>query len=188
MKLVALGDIEKVFMYLRKNDMANVISSVEQKSKRSPLHIATKHGHLHLVEFLLNKGANIEARDKLLKTPLHYACENGHALVVKMLMDNNADPFEKDNCGRSTLHYAVYSGNTDIVDLLAQHSTEIVHQKDHAGRTPLHHAVFMEANQVLMISKLLDYGSDINSLDSDRRTPLHHAAEGNKPRVIPVLI
>ena len=122
MKLVALGDIEKVFMYLRKNDMANVISSVEQKSKRSPLHIATKHGHLHLVEFLLNKGANIEARDKLLKTPLHYACENGHALVVKMLMDNNADPFEKDNCGRSTLHYAVYSGNTDIVDLLAQHA------------------------------------------------------------------
>ena len=110
MKLLAVGDIEKVFMYLRKTDIQQVMTAVEQKSKRSPLHIVTKHGHVHLVEFLLQKGAEIEARDKLLKTPLHYACENGHALVVKMLMDNNADPFEKDNCGRTALHYAIYSG------------------------------------------------------------------------------
>jgi ankyrin repeat protein len=60
--------------------------------------------------------------------------------------------------------------------------------KDHAGRTPLHHAVFMESNQVLMISKLLDYGADVNALDTDRRTCLHHAAEANKARVIPILI
>mmetsp|Transcript_5802 Transcript_5802/g.9267 ORF Transcript_5802/g.9267 Transcript_5802/m.9267 type:complete len:111 (+) Transcript_5802:568-900(+) len=110
MNLVAVGDIDKVLSYLRKNDAEKVLSAVEVKSKRSPLHIATKYGHLHLVEFFLNKGANLEARDKLLKTPLHYACENGHALAVKILMANNADPFEKDNCGRTALHYAVYSG------------------------------------------------------------------------------
>mmetsp|Transcript_5802 Transcript_5802/g.9264 ORF Transcript_5802/g.9264 Transcript_5802/m.9264 type:complete len:123 (+) Transcript_5802:949-1317(+) len=60
--------------------------------------------------------------------------------------------------------------------------------KDHAGRTALHHAVFMENNQVLMIAKLLDYGADVNCLDSDRRTPLHHASESGKSRIIPVLI
>ena len=103
-------------------------------------------------------------------------------------MDNNADPFEKDNCGRTSLHYAVYSGQSDILTVLTQHTTDIVHMKDHAGRTALHHAVFMEANQILMISKLLDYGADVNALDSDRRTPLHHAAEANKPRIIPILI
>lgn len=86
------------------------------------------------------------------------------------------------------MHYAVYSGKTDIMALLTQHSTNIIHEKDHAGRTPLHHAVFMEANQVLMISKLLDYGADINALDSDKRSCLHHAAEAGKARVIPVLI
>ena len=105
-----------------------------------------------------------------------------------MLMDNGADPFDRDNCGRTALHYAVYSGRTEIMALLTQHTTDIVHMKDHAGRTALHHAVFMEANQVLMISKLLDFGADVNVLDSDRRTALHHAAESNKPRVIPVLI
>ena len=190
MKRVIKGDIEQVLLYLRKQDVAQVLASVEQISKRSPLHLATKYGHLHLVEFLLNKGANIEARDKLLKTPLHYACENGHNLmVVKMLLDNNADPFERDNCGRSALHYAVYSGNKDMIELLTTNKPDLVHQKDHAGRTPLHHAVFMEGHsQVLMISKLLDIGADVNALDSDRRTALHHAAEANKKRIIPVLI
>ena len=73
--------------------------------------------------------------------------------------------------------------------LLTQHGSDIVHQKDHAGRTPLHHAVFMEANQVLMMSKLIAYGADVNCLDNDRRTPLHHAAEGDKNlRVIDLLV
>ena len=50
--------------------------------------------------------------------------------------------------------------------LLTQHTIDVVHMKDHAGRTPLHHAVFMESNQVLMISKLLDYGADVNHKDN----------------------
>lgn len=71
--------IENIFMYLRKHDEKQVLQSVDPKSKRSPLHIAAKGGYMHLIELFLNKGADIEARDKLLKTPLHYACENGHA-------------------------------------------------------------------------------------------------------------
>ena len=123
-----------------------------------------------------------------MKTPLHYASEAGHAPVVQLLMEYGADPFETDNCGRNALHYAIYSGQTEIIETLIQISIEVIHEKDHAGRTPLHHAVFMESNQILMIQKLMEYGSDVNALDNDKRTALHHAAEGNKARVIPILI
>jgi len=105
-----------------------------------------------------------------------------------MLTDANADPYEKDNSGRTALHYAVYSGRPEILTILTQHGTDIVHVKDHAGRTALHHAVFMEANKVLMIQKLLNYGADVNALDMDKRTPLHHAAEANKAGVIHILV
>jgi ankyrin repeat protein len=39
-----------------------------------------------------------------------------------------------------------------------------------------------------MVIKLLNLGSDVNSLDNDRRTPLHHAAESGKARLIPILV
>lgn len=46
MKLVEIGDLEKVLLYLRKNDSKNVLGAVEKNSKRSPLHIAAKNGHI----------------------------------------------------------------------------------------------------------------------------------------------
>ena len=152
MKIVASGNMDQIFMYLRSHDCQEVLNSVDQKTKKSPLHIAAKYGYQLIVKFFLDRNANVEARDKLLKTSLHYACEGGHALVVKELMERGADVFDRDNCGRTAMHYAVYSGQTDIVTRLTKQSTDIIHLKDHAGRTPLHHAVFMEANQVRLIS------------------------------------
>jgi hypothetical protein len=39
-----------------------------------------------------------------------------------------------------------------------------------------------------MVSRLLNFGADMNALDNDRRTVLHHAAEAGKSRVIPLLV
>jgi ankyrin repeat protein len=39
-----------------------------------------------------------------------------------------------------------------------------------------------------MALKLLNFGADVNALDSDRRTALHHAAEAGKARIIPLLV
>ena len=95
---------------MRKNDSQRVLSAVQKATKKSPLHIACKHGHEQLVEFFFNKDASVDARDKLLKTPLHYACECGHWPIVNMLLKKNANMYDQDNCGRTAMHYAVYSG------------------------------------------------------------------------------
>ena len=166
-----------------------MLDAVEPTSKKSPLHIAAGEGHMQLCEFLLHKGARVDARDKLLRTPLHLACQAGQALVVKLLLDNNADPYEKDNSGRTAMHYACCSTCTEQLTLLTAHSEDLVHLKDHAGRTPLHYAVFNSMpRQLEMAVKLLNLGADVNALDADRRTALHHAAEAGKARLIPLLV
>ena len=57
------------------------------------LHLASKNGHLCVVEFLLHNKADINAKGRELEsgTPLHYASRNGHLRVVECLLNQKAD-------------------------------------------------------------------------------------------------
>jgi len=56
-----------------------------------PLHWAAYHGHRGIVSLLLQKGADIDARDKSRETALLLACKEGEEEMVSFLLDNGAD-------------------------------------------------------------------------------------------------
>ena len=56
------------------------------KDQDTPLHLACKKGSLPIVQYLIEKGVDIEAKDIEELTPLHYACQNGHLPIVQYLM------------------------------------------------------------------------------------------------------
>ena len=50
-----------------------------------------KNGHEAVVKLLLEKGAELETKDKDYgRTPLLWAAENGHEAVVKLLLEKGA--------------------------------------------------------------------------------------------------
>ncbi|KAJ1166417.1 hypothetical protein NDU88_006821 [Pleurodeles waltl] len=53
---------------------------------RKPLHYAADCGQEEILEFLLSKGADINAADKHGITPLLSACYEGHTKCVKLLL------------------------------------------------------------------------------------------------------
>ena len=53
-----------------------------------PIHDATKSGDLAGVQAELDKGANVNAKDKAEMTPLHPAAANGHKEIAELLIDN----------------------------------------------------------------------------------------------------
>jgi hypothetical protein len=110
-QMVKDGDISRVVEFIRQSSYKpdEILDAVEPNSKKSPLHLASGEGQVQMVEFLLHKGARVDARDKLLRTPLHLATQAGHAVIVKLLLDNNADPNDKDSSGRTAMHYACCS-------------------------------------------------------------------------------
>ena len=65
----------------------------------TPLHLAAKEGHIHIVGFLINHGADINAQKKgfFSVTPLHVSSQEGHVLVVKTLIEHGADVNKKDS-------------------------------------------------------------------------------------------
>ena len=110
-----------------------------------------------MVEYLLNKGSQVDTRDRLLRTPLHLACLGGNSVIAKILLEFKADPFERDSSGRTSMHYACCTGSVvaalELIMILCQRHTDLVHMKDHTGRNPLHYAIFnqqADSNKILL--------------------------------------
>ena len=184
----ARGDVEKVRDFMRKTADENLLFAVDER-KRSPLHLAAREGHTALVEFLLLKGFNVAARDRLLKTPLHYAAQLGHDVVASTLMKNGSPLDARDNCGRSAFLYACLGSSPQMITLFLATRPEAIRDTDNTGRKALHYAVYNNSlKQIDIIRVLLEHKCDINGVDEDGFTCLHLAAEGGRVRAIPILL
>lgn len=67
------------------------VDSETESNHDTALTLACAGGHEELVELLLNRGADIEHRDKKGFTPLILAATAGHEKVVDILLNHNAD-------------------------------------------------------------------------------------------------
>lgn len=54
------------------------------------MHVAAKWGKIKMVNLLMSKGANIEAKTRDGLTPLHCAARSGHHEVVDILIEKGA--------------------------------------------------------------------------------------------------
>ena len=185
---VIRGDTPRVTEYLRINDLPTCIDAVDE-TKKTCLHLASREGHLDLVELLLSKGWNIEARDRLLNTPLHLACHRGHAQVVSALLRRRADSQAGDNAGRKAIHYACSALDSETLKILLKQDRDGVLYTDNSGRGPMHYVVFNNsARQIDFIRVLLENGCQVDAVDSVGRTALHYACEASRSRCIPMLL
>jgi len=137
------------------------------------LHDAVKGNREAIVKLLIDRKADVNARDQTGVTPLHTAARWSSPQVVKLLLDAKADVSAKDKAGRTPLLEAVSSGNADIVKLLIQAKAD-VHAKDDNGTASIHLAATYANTRVLKL--LLDAGADVNAKDNRVITPLHFLA------------
>lgn len=80
-----------------------------------------KRGHAEVVELLLARGADPNAknqRDTSGCGPLHHAASAGHLRIVEMLLAHGADPNAKDNEQGTPLAYAEEQNHPEVVRVL----------------------------------------------------------------------
>jgi ankyrin repeat protein len=88
-------------------------------------YIAARNGHLSVAEFLLGKGADINARGFFGAPGLHWAAINGHKKMVEFLIANGAQLGLRDQEHHATaLSWALEGDQTEIADLLRRSGVE----------------------------------------------------------------
>jgi len=112
------------------------------------------------VNYLIDNGADIRAKDKKGITILTHAARTGNLNVVKNLVGNGANVHVKSPRGVTALYAAAINGHNDIVEFLISRGADI-DVKLNDGETPLMAAVW--SGQVETVALLIHKGADVNA-------------------------
>ena len=82
---------------------------------------AAKKGDADMVEALLAKGANVNAKNEYGATALTFAADKGHLAVIKVLLQNKADVNIRDTFYKATpLDWAFMRKHVDVIKVLVE--------------------------------------------------------------------
>ena len=159
----------------------------------TPLHTAAASGDVALVQKLIERGADVNARvvsgevysSEWGSTPLHFAARDGNVAIAEALIKAGASTTAVDARGATPLHRAVR--HPAMVDLLMRSGATLA-AVDQRGRSVLHHASMDPQTPAEVIAKLLDAKAEINQADHSGCTALHHAAATGSATAVQTLI
>ncbi|HOI29530.1 MAG TPA: ankyrin repeat domain-containing protein [Melioribacteraceae bacterium] len=163
-------------------------SVVNQKDKtgNTPLHGAAIIGSVPISEFLLSRGADINATNTMQSTPLHTAIENKQDDVAKFLIEKGANLNIKGRGGNTPLHAAAYSNRKELAELLIYRGADL-EIRNEQNYTPLA-ALTRSTRNYEVAEVFVRRGANINAPWTDGATPLNYAAMYSDDRVINLLL
>ncbi|MDU8908853.1 ankyrin repeat domain-containing protein, partial [Wolbachia endosymbiont of Drosophila bocqueti] len=135
-----------------------------------------------VVNTLIDKKAEINAKDRQGRTPLHWAASKGGIEVVNALIEKGADVNAVNKYGDAPLRFAARDGHIDIVKALIQGGANV--NARNSDGTPLHTAYGHEEIVKLLIEK----GADVNAVNSNGDTPLRFADRNGHIDTVKALI
>lgn len=138
--MTSINSIETLMQLGNKEEIARLLEEgllpIDYSEDGRPIIVlAASYGQARLVELLLQKGAQVNARSSSGFLPVHSAAINGHLEVIQILADHGADlsiPWQK-YFNRNVLHLAAEYGQLQMLPFLMSHSELDLNTCDECG-------------------------------------------------------
>ena len=151
----------------------------------TPLMIAAAINDYDMVKFLVEKGADVNAKTHFeyssVETPLLLSLDNENSSVAEYLINNGADINVTNEDGETPLMYASKVHNIKVIELLIQKGADI-NAFNNYGNTALIYGV----NNLETVKLLVENGADVNFYKGGS-TALISACEYSPERNIDVI-
>jgi len=146
----------------------------------TPLHWAADNGHLPVVQYLCEQGADKDSRDDDDdNTPLHFAARDGNFPVVQYLCEQGAGKEARSGRYWTPLHCAADNGHLPVVQYLCEQGADKDSRDDDDDNTLLHFAALH--GHLPVVQCLCELGADKKVRDRGGNTYLDFAAAYRSP-------
>jgi ankyrin repeat protein len=178
--------IEAMFEASREGEASELVRLLDQSQQllvdtknedgTTLLMLASARGHVDVVRVLLERGADLSARDKYEASAILYAANNGRDEVVNLLLGNGADVRSCDEHGHTVLMEAAAGRSANALKRVLQAmGCQGLDEVNYRHRTALWEACsdgYEEGVQMLLL-----WGADHTIADNIGKTPGDIAAE-----------
>lgn len=190
----------------------------KDESGYTPLHCAplARANCDVVMRLMIDKGANVDAREGTHSTALHLAAEMGQIAQIELLLRHGADINAKNEAGRVPLAWAFSNKNKDVVEVTLENDAAAginsnktppssvsyagpgavvqlllkkganVNTRCNRGWSPLHMAVFHKNAPAVRL--LVENGANIDTRSKLGWTPLHTAAHVGSEKMFQLLL
>lgn len=169
------GDLAQlILLYAQGVDVVNRVQP-HAGTEAPPLMWAALKGHLPIIKFLVDRGADVHCCTADGQNALHWAATEGRYEVADALLQLGARPTDSDVRGYNAFFVAVQATNLAMLVLLAEAEKPDPKMVDSQQHTLMHWAAYRGSLALCQyVHEVLGVAAD--TMDDQRRTPLHWAA------------
>jgi uncharacterized protein len=165
--------------------ITNDLVKLRNNRMNTPLFYAIDWGSIEIVKIILDKDAEINAKNINGETPLHQTVISDNSDIAKLLITRGATLEASDNQKNTPLHNCVTWNSSEVARVLIENGANI-NAKNITDRTPLHEAVALGEKSIANF--LLRNKANINARDNNGQTPLYYAVKNNSYEIARILI